>query len=289
MPCAHIGQRIHCIHFLCAQRLLGRILHHIFLAVGLYKPLGCKGITVAVLHLKAFGILALIGFQFIKRGKCDRGQALIHLSGFKYGSVDVSDVFYIHSGIQSICDLHNTLFAHTIHQQICLRIQQNGPLHRFRPVVVMTKPPQACLNAADQNRHILVSLANEIAINHSCIIRPLAHNPTGGKGICFAFMLGNRIMVHHRIHITAGYQETKTRPTENINRVRLFPIRLRNDTYAVAMLFQNSADDRMTEGGVINISIADHIHKIATGPATVQHILLTNRKKAHKRPPKVFY
>jgi hypothetical protein len=40
--------------------------------------------------------------------------------------------------------------------------------------------------------------------------------------------------------------------------------------------FQHTADDGMTERGMVYIGIADDIDKIALGPATVNHILFAD-------------
>ena len=63
-----VGKIVNSIHFLGSQRLLGRILHHKFLAVRLSQPLGGEGVTVAVLHLEAFCIEPLVFLYLFKGG-----------------------------------------------------------------------------------------------------------------------------------------------------------------------------------------------------------------------------
>ena len=60
VPGTHIGQLVNSIHLRCGQRLLRRVLHHKFPAVGLRQPLGGEGVTVAVLDLEGLGVFALV-------------------------------------------------------------------------------------------------------------------------------------------------------------------------------------------------------------------------------------
>ena len=152
----------------------------------------------------------------------------------------------------------------------------------------MSEPPQAGFDTANENGNIPIPLTDQIAVNHGGIIGPFTHDTAGSKGIILSSVLGDGIMVDHGIHITAGNQKPQPGSTVNINRLRFFPVRLRNDTHAIPMLLQHTADNGMPKGGMIHISIADHINKIAGSPTPINHILLTNRKKAHKRPPKDF-
>ena len=71
----------------------------------------------------------------------------------------------------------------------------------------MGKPPQTGFNTANENGNILVGLPDQIAVNDGSIVRTLAHNAAGSKGIGLSLALGNGVMVDHRIHIAAADQE----------------------------------------------------------------------------------
>ena len=207
MPGPHIGQVVDCIHFLGGQRLLRGILHHIFLAVGLSQPLGGEGVAVAVLNLKGFRILSLVGLYLLKGGQDDGGQAFIQRFGAERGAVDVGNVFCLHACVQRIRQFHNGLFAHAVHEDVRLAVQQNGALHAFAPVIVVAQAAKAGFDAADENGHILVGLADQIAVDDGGVVGALAHNTAGGEGIGFPLVLGNGVVVHHGVHIAAGHQE----------------------------------------------------------------------------------
>ena len=134
---AAVGKVIYLVHFRGGQRLLGRILHHIEIPIGLCQTLGGERVAVAVLDAEALGVAALAGLYLVKGGKEDGGQTLVRLGGFVDGAVDVGDVFHVHTGVQSVGDFHDALFPHAVHEKIRLGIQKDGALHTLRPVIVV--------------------------------------------------------------------------------------------------------------------------------------------------------
>ena len=147
----------------------------------------------------------------------------------------------------------------------------------------MRQPPQTGLDAANQNGHILVGLADEVAVDNGGIVRALAHHPAGGKGIGFPPVLGDGIMVYHAVHVAAADQKAQPGAAKHIDGFWIFPVRLGDDAHAVAMALQNPGDDGMTEGGMIHIGIPAYIYKIALFPAAIHHFLLADRQKFHVR------
>ena len=123
MPGAHIRKFVNRIHFFPGQRLLRRILHHEFLAIGLGQPFGGEGIAVSVLDFEGFGILLFVILQLIKGGQHNGGQTFVQFRGLVHRAVDVGDILGFHTGVQGICQLHDALFAHTVHQDVSLAIQ----------------------------------------------------------------------------------------------------------------------------------------------------------------------
>ena len=101
----------------------------------------------------------------------------------------------------------------------------------------MPQPAKAGFNAADQNGNILVGLADQIAVNHSSIIGPLAHFAAGGEGVSFAAVLGDRIVIDHGVHIAAGNQEAQTGTAEYVDGLGIFPVRLGDNAYGIAVAF----------------------------------------------------
>ena len=283
---AAVGKLVDGIHLLGAQGLLGRILHHIFLAVGLRQPLGGEGVAVGVLDFEGLGIELFVGLHFLKGRQHKGGQAVVQLLCPEHSSIHKGDVSGFQPGVQGIRQLHDAPLAHAIHENVRLRIQQNGALHGVRPVVVVPQPPQAGLNAADEDGHIGVGLADQVAVAHRGVVRALAHDAAGGEGIGFPSALGDGVVIYHGVHIAAADQKAQPGTAVDVDGLGILPVRLGDDAHAVAVAFQHPADDGVTEGGVIHIGIPDDIHKVALLPAPVQHILSADGEKIHILPPK---
>ena len=80
---------------------------------------------------------------------------------------------------------------------------------RVRPVIVMRQPSQTRLNAADEDGHVLVGLADKVAVDRGGVVRALAHDAAGGEGVGFPVVLGDGIVVDHGVHIAAGDQKAE--------------------------------------------------------------------------------
>ena len=139
VPGALVGKVVYRVHLLRGQGLLGRVLHHIFPAIGFCQPLGGEGVAVAVLDFEGLRVLSFVGFQFRERGQNDGGQAFVQFGCPEHGAINVGDVPDVHAGIESVGNLHDALFSHAVHEQIRLRIKQYGALHALGPIVVMGK------------------------------------------------------------------------------------------------------------------------------------------------------
>ena len=71
---------------------------------------------------------------------------------------------------QTSCQLCILAFRHTIHQEISTALLQNRRSDRIRPVVIVCKPPQGCLQSADSNHCIRICSANALTIcNHGTV------------------------------------------------------------------------------------------------------------------------
>ena len=127
----------------------------------------------------------------------------------------------------------------------------------------MGKAAQTGLDTANENGHILISLTDQIAVDDGGVVGPLTHDTAGGKGIGLAFVLGHGVVIDHGVHIAAGNQETQTGSAQNIDGLGIAPIRLGDDAHSIAGVFQYTADDGMSEGGVVHIGIGNDVYKVA--------------------------
>ena len=150
----------------------------------------------------------------------------------------------------------------------------------------MGQPPQRGFNAANENGGLFITAADQIAVYHRGIIRPLSRHTAGGEGVITTAALCHGIVVHHGIHIAAHDQKTQTGFPEHPDALRILPVRLGDDTHFIAVGFQYPADDGMTEGGMIHVGIPDDIYKITLFPAPLFHLFTGHRQKfAHGKSP----
>ena len=141
----------------------------------------------------------------------------------------------------------------------------------------MGQPPQTCLNATDENGNIPIGLTDEVAVYYGGIVRPLSHHTAGGESIGLAFVLGDGIVIHHRIHIAAGHQKAQPWLAQNRNGLGIFPIRLGDNAHGISGIFQHPADNGVTKRRMIHIGVPDHIYKVALIPSPCGHIFFGNR------------
>ena len=137
----------------------------------------------------------------------------------------------------------------------------------------MRKSPKAGFDSSYDYRHILITSSNQISVDNGCIIRALSHGPAGCVGIRRTFLFRYIVVIYHGIHVSAGNQKAKPRPSKHINTVRIFPVRLRDNSHLIASGFQNPADDGMPKRGMIHIRIPDHIDKIQLVNSPFLHVL----------------
>ena len=88
---------------------------------------------------------------------------------------------------------------------------------------------------------------------------------------------GDGIMIDHRIHIAAHDEKAQPRLAEDTDRVRVLPVRLGDDADLIARVLQHARNDRMAEGRVVDVAVADDIDEITLLPAAPVHIRAGDR------------
>ena len=270
----HIGEGVDTIHLLCGQRFLGGILHHIaaFGLIRFYQSFCHIGIGVAVLGVEAFRIGTAALIQCLPGGKDQVIVEIFQGRCFIDGAPDVGQIRDGKAAVQSLGYLQDTAFTHAVEQQVRLGVQQEGTLHFIAPVVIVGKAAKACFDAAHNDGLVGVRAADEVAVNDGGVVRPLAHDAAGGKGVGLAALFGDGIVVHHGVHIAAHHQKAQTGLAQDLDGIGVFPIRLGDDAHFEAGIFQHARDDGMAKGGMVHIGIANDIYKITLFPAPFFHI-----------------
>ena len=269
------------VHFLRGKRLLRGILNDKFpRAVGLYEPLGAEGIGVLVLEEKALGIAPPVFLQFSVGRQPDRIHDAVRVGRAVDRSVDEGQIGGGKAAVQRVRRLDDAALSHAVEQQVGLRVEQNGALEPVGPVIVVRQPPQAGLNAADQDGNLRVRAADEVAVDHRGVVRAPAGHAAGRVGVGAASVPAHGIVIDHGVHVPAGDEEAETRRAENIDRIFVPPVGLGDDRDLIARVLQHPADNGVPEGGMIDIGVAYDVDEIRPFPAQRAHFLRADGQKA---------
>ena len=141
----------------------------------------------------------------------------------------------------------------------------------------MRHTTQACLNSSDNDRSLLISMPNQVAIDYYCVIRSFIRNTSRCISVTFPVLLGYIIMVHHGIHIAGRNEEAESWLSQYCNTGIILPIRLCNDAYRVPMRLQQSGNNGMSKRWMIYVSVSTDIYKVKLFDASFFHIFFTDR------------
>ena len=151
-------------------------------------------------------------------------------------------------------------------QDVGLRVEQNRATHFLGPVVVVGNAAQACLNAADHQRHITKGLAQTLTVDDDAAVGTFAALAARGVGVVAAHASIGRIAINHRVHVARGDAEEQVRTAERLERGRAAPVGLRDDAHAKALRLEKASDDRHAETGVVHVGVARHQNDVAAVP-----------------------
>ena len=149
----------------------------------------------------------------------------------------------------------------------------------------MSKTAKRSFKATDNYRNIRVNSLNNIRINYNCSIGSFTGNSAGCICIVMPKPFSSGVMSNHRINIAARNQKTEPRSAKLSKIAVIFPIRLAQHGYPVALIFKKSCEYSHTEGWVVNIAVTRYKNKVNILPTMLKHFLFIYRKKVvHKLP-----
>ena len=278
MPCAHERKRVDVVHLELGEWCRRRVLHDEHRTiVALVDTLRDDRIRVSILDGEAFRVLSLITGDLLIIRKADGIIDFILVARFIDGAGDPGDVLHLEAGIQGICDLDNAVLPHAVGQEIGTTVKEHGTAHTVGPVVIVCEPAQARLDAADDDRGMLIAFPDQVAVNRHRTVRALPHDTARCIGVGLPMMLRDGIVIHHGIHVAAGHEEAEPRLPELHHGRRIVPVRLWQHRDLIAVRLKHTGDDGGTEAGMVHIGVAHHIDEIRLCPATLQHILSVDR------------
>ena len=284
---AHERQRVQIVELIPFQRQRRDVLQHVerrcsvrvFLSVWFQQPHGGQTVVVGVLDRKTLRVSVfiprdgLVGRQDLNIVSCGN---LVHSDA---GPGNPGDVLCRNTGCERFRDIQDRPFAHAVHQNIRLRIQQDGAAHFVFPVVVVPQTAQARLQPADHDGYVFIGLSGAVAVHDDRPVRPVAVPAARAVDILGAAVFENRVVVDHAVDVPAVDEEAEPRSSETPEVFGAVPVRLRQDRHFIPVAFQQAADDGGTKRRVIHIGIPRHQDEIDLIPAALFHIRSCNRQK----------
>ena len=168
------------------------------------------------------------------------------------------------------------MFAHSIRNHICTRIEQYRTFQLVWPVIIVCHSSKTCFDTAQNDRCLFISLTNQISIDYAGIVRSFSHLAARCIGVCLSSLFGYRIMIYHRIHISCRDKKSKSWFSEHLHALRLTPVRLCNNPNTISSGFQKTCNDCVTKRWMIDIGISWYIDKIYLIPSSLFHLFSGN-------------
>ncbi len=102
----------------------------------------------------------------------DLGPAVGCRAARERGAAQIGDLVDALARREAVRDLADLPLGVAEHQQVGLRVHQHRAAHLLRPVVEVRDAAQRGLDAADDDRHVLVRLARALRVDDHAAIRP---------------------------------------------------------------------------------------------------------------------
>ena len=287
----HIGELGHPVHLRCGEGHGRGIDQQQVPAVALEDGLAHEGVVLVILDHVGPGVVLLAGGHLLERGNLHLGVgAHTRVPNGHAGAPHVGDLLHRSAGGQSGDDLHRGLLPHAVGEDVRLGVKEDGPAHLVLPVVVVGKPPQGGLQAADDDGDVPEHLPHPVGVHHGGVVGTKPGLSPGGVGVVVAALPSCRVVGHHGVQVARGDHYRQLWTAQGGEGLRGAPVGLGQDGHPVALRLQHPADDGGAEGGVVHIGVPGDDQNVIGIPAPAGHVLPGDGEekiavKAHGGPP----
>ena len=290
MPGAHIGEVVDPVQLFGGQHPHRRVLDQHFVPVALdERP---AGHLVLVVHLEAGGlrVVFLVPGHHFKIGALDSSPGGLLRRAEVAGAADIPHLMDILPRRQPVDDFDRLQFPHPEGEEVGPGVDEDAGVHRVRPVVVMGKPPERRLQAADDNRHIRpVDPADGLCVDGERPVRAVPRLAAGGVGVVVPAGEGDGIVGDHRVDVPRVDHKAVLRPAEAGVVVVIAPIRLGDNPDGKPLRLDHPGDNRRPEARVVDIGVAGDEDKVQLGDAGGVHLVpggwQESMQFSHRGPP----
>ncbi len=159
----------------------------------------------------------------------------------------VADLLYGDTLIEQAGKANDAPLTHAVHEDIRAGVEEDTASDGVRPVVVMSEAAKRRFKAADEDRHVAVSLADAVAVNDERTVGTLARDASGRVVVVVATLLCDGVVRDHGVDISRGNEKSETRTTEFFEIIDAFPVGLSENGAEKARVLENASDDSGTE------------------------------------------
>ena len=224
------------------------------------------------IHLDIVEILrecALVPLAFLERMELEHALSHLGLSGPEECQLrNLLHVMHAPARLDATGKLQHRLFAHAVTEIVRAAGNQHGRHQAVIPIVVMGKPAEGSLHAADDDRNVRIQFLQYLCIHGYRPVRPLPE--FGFRSICIivAEPFGCRVVVHHGIHRTGIDPEIKPRSTKLLEIPEVIPpVGLRHNGNAPAPFLKPTRYTGSPERGMVHKSISCKKYDVNVVPA----------------------
>jgi hypothetical protein len=162
-----------------------------------------------------------------------------------------------------------------VQQEVGPAVDQERAPDLVRPVVVVGESPQAGLDATDHDGHVWKDLPTALGVHDRRPVRAFARDTQRRVGVVTTRFLVTRVVIHERVHVSAGHAEEQRRGTEFRKSVLRLPIGLIEDSDSKTVALELAPDEGHAETGMIDVRIAGHQHDVTGLPPERVHLALS--------------
>ena len=266
------------------RRLQGRcggINHQPALAVLLQQGPSPDGVVLLILHPTGFRVGPLVLPHLLKGGELQKIIGAGPLLPEAGRAPDVRQGLRPLPGLQPPGDLQAGPLPHAVGQQVRPGIHQHAAAHLIVPIVVVGEAPEGCLQPTHDDGQAGKSLPHPARIDDDRPIGPQARLLAGTVKVLAPEALGRRVMGHHAVQVPGGEHAAELRPSHGPDGLGVVPVRLGQDGHPVARRFQQPADHRRPERGMVHIGVPGDQQDLVILPAPLGHVQLADGQEFH--------
>ena len=195
------------------------------------------------------------------------------------GLIDIGQLVDFLAALNGFGNLHHSEFAHAVHPDVGLGVDQDAGFQTVRPVVVVRHATQRSFDAANDDGYIGVELFQNVAIDHWSIVGTEARLAAWSVGIVAAQALVGGVVVHHRVHAARRHAKINSRLTELLEVTQVVaPVGLRDKRHTKAVVLQDPSDDRRPKRGMVDVGVARDEHDVHLVPTAQVGLFLRYRE-----------